>query len=292
MEYVYSLIQKIMSDNIDFPAGILAETTLRCPADCAMCPNKKINNRPRDMSWRLFKKIVDDCRGKQVSEFCPFVHGEPLSWKYLEKGLEYLSQTIPDTSLTIYTNGYLLDSKMSQLLLRHNTREINFSIDGLTKQVYEQHRRGLIYERVLGNTMSFLSEILNHKPRISTHVAFTLTKQNQHEVEAFRSFWESLVDRVDIIPCDGRGGEERLPAYADGSRLPCFQTNSHTYILSDGSVVPCCKDWAGYSVMGNVTDTSLESIWNSDMYKAFRDDIYKGNLPDAEVCQRCVSDRL
>jgi radical SAM protein with 4Fe4S-binding SPASM domain len=276
----------------DFPSGVLVETTIRCPADCIICPNKKINNRPKDMSWSLFRKIVDDCRGKQVKEFCPFIHGEPLSWKFLEKGLDYLYRTIPDTGVVIYTNGYLLDSATTSLLLRDNISEVHFSIDGFSKQIYEQHRRGLVYERVLANVTGFLAELRKSHCGIRTHVALTLTPQNQHEVDAFRLFWEGLVNTVDIIPCDGRGGEERLPAFTDGRQLPCFQAASHAYILSDGSVVPCCKDWAGYSIMGNVVIQSLESIWNSAKYRRFRDDINKGKLPDIEVCRRCLTDKL
>ena len=276
----------------DFPSGVLVETTLRCPADCVICPNKKIDNRPQDMSWTLFQKIVDDCRGKQVREFCPFIHGEPLSWEYLERGLEYLSRTIPDTGVVIYTNGYLLDSNTASLLLRDNVSEVHFSIDGFSKQVYEQHRRGLVYERVIANITRFLAELRKSHRKIRTHVALTLTPQNQGEVDAFRLFWEGLVDTVDIIPCDGRGGEDRLPAFADGSRLPCFQAASHAYILSDGSVVPCCKDWAGYSIMDNVAEQSLESIWNSSGYRRFRDDINKGKPPNIEACRRCMTDKL
>jgi radical SAM protein with 4Fe4S-binding SPASM domain len=281
-----------MSKMPDFPSGVLAETTIRCPADCVICPNKKIDNRPRDMSWSLFRKIVGDCREKQVKEFCPFIHGEPLAWKFLEKGLDYLSRMIPDTGVVIYTNGYLLDANATSLLLRDNISEVHFSIDGLSKQVYEMHRRGLAYERVMSNIMGFLSALHQSKRKIRTHVALTLTPKNQHEVDAFRLFWQGMVDTVDIIPCDGRGGEERLPAFTEGRQLPCFQAASHTYILSDGSVVPCCKDWAGYSIMGNVAKQSLESIWNSAEYRQFRSNINKGKLPDIEVCRRCITDRL
>lgn len=276
----------------EFPTGVLVETTIRCPADCIICPNKKINNRPKDMSWSLFQKIVDDCCRKQVQEFCPFIHGESLSWKHFEKGLDYVSQTLPDTGIVIYTNGYLLDKNKIRLLLRDNITEVHFSIDGVSKQVYEQHRPGLQYERVIANITAYLAELHKSGRKIRTHVAFTLTQQNQHEVDAFRLFWEGLVDVVEIIPCDGRGGEERLPAFTDGRQLPCFQAPSHTYILTDGSVVPCCKDWAGYTIMGNVSEQSLESIWDSKEYRRFRADIKKGKLPEIDVCQRCISDEL
>jgi len=244
------------------------------------------------MSWSLFKKVVDDCRDKQIKEFCPFIHGETLSWKHFEKGLDYISQTLPDTGVVIYTNGYLLDDAKTQLLLRDNISEVHFSIDGLSKRVYEQHRRGLVYERVLANVTRFLTALRKSKQKIRTHVALTLTPQNQLEVDAFRLFWDGLVDMVDIIPCDGRGGEERLPAFTDGRQLPCFQVASHMYILTDGSVVPCCKDWAGYTIMGHISEQSLESIWNSKEYRRFRNNINKGKLPDTEVCRRCLTDQL
>lgn len=281
-----------MNKSTDFPRGVLVETTLRCPADCVICPNKKIKNRPKDMAWSLFQKIVDECRGKNVAEFCPFVHGEPLAWKNFEKGLEYLSQTLIDTGVVIYTNGYLLSPKKIDSLLNDNIKEVSFSVDGFSKEVYELHRCGLEYERVIANITGFLVEHRKSKGKARTRVVMTLTPQNLSEVYDFRQFWNGLVDIVDILPCDGRGGDDRLPAYSDGNQLPCFQAASHTYILTDGSVVPCCKDWAGYSIMGNVVKQSLESIWNSDRYKSFRDDINKGQIPRIEVCRRCINNRL
>ena len=165
------------------------------------------------MSWQLFRKIVDDCRGKQLKEFCPFIHGEPLSWKYFEEGLDYTSRTLPEAGIVIYTNGYLLNAEITALLLTNNVKEVHFSIDGLSKQVYELHRRGLEYERVFSNVTNFLEKLKQSKRKINTHVAFTMTEHNQHEVDRFRLFWERRVDTVDIIPCDGRGGDEKSPAF-------------------------------------------------------------------------------
>jgi radical SAM protein with 4Fe4S-binding SPASM domain len=277
---------------LDFPRSILVETTIRCPADCIICPNKKIKNRPQDMSLALFKKIVDDCRSKQLKEFCPFIHGEPFSWKYLEEGLDYVSKALSGTGIVIYTNGYLLDTNATSLLLKYNVTEIHFSIDGLSKQVYELHRPGLNYERVLANVTAFLLKLKSSGKTVKTHVALTVTRHNEAEVAAFHLFWAGLVDVVDIIPCDGRGGESKLSAFTEGRQLPCFQVEDHIYILTDGSVVPCCKDWAGYSIMGNAAQQSLESIWNIAEYMQFRTDISQSRTPNSELCARCLSDKL
>jgi radical SAM protein with 4Fe4S-binding SPASM domain len=245
------------------------------------------------MPWELFTKIVDECRGKGVTEFHPFINGEPLASPYFQDALDHLSRNLPEAAVHIYTNGYLLDDIMSSMLLRHdNVREVHLSIDGFSKQVYEQHRRGLVYERVLDNVRGFLDRLKHHPDQMTTRVVFTMTPENECEVPAFRELWEGLVDTVDVLPCDGRGGEGRLPAFKDSQQLGCFQVNGRTYILSDGSVVLCCKDWAGYTVLGNVSEESMESIWNSSEYRRLRDDIGHGKLADCEVCRRCVSDSL
>ena len=275
-----------------FPHSILVETTLRCPADCTFCPNKKITDRPVDMSWDLFRKVVDECRGKGVAEFCPFINGEPLAPPYLEDALAYVSRSLPGAAIHIYTSGYLLDDRTGEMLLKNGVREVHFSIDGVSRRVYEEHRRGLIYERVLSNVMGFLARLRKDPAKVGTRVVLTMTPNNEAEVPAFRRLWEGLVDTVDVIPCDGRGGEGRLPAYLGARTLGCFHASYRTYILTDGSIVACCKDWAGYTVLGNVAVSSLESIWNSTAYRKLRGDISRGVFDRFEVCRRCHSDTL
>jgi len=275
-----------------FPSSILVETTLRCPADCSFCPNKKITDRPIDMPWDLFRRIVDECRGKEVAEFCPFINGEPLASPYLEDALAYISHVLPDAAVHIYTSGYLLDDRTAGMLLENGVREVHFSIDGVSKQVYEQHRRGLVYEQVMSNVMGFLTRLRRSPADVGTRVVMTMTPDNEAEVPAFRRLWEGLVDVVDVIPCDGRGGEGRDPAYMDARTLGCLHTSYRTYIQTDGSVVACCKDWAGYTVLGNAAGDSLESIWNSTAYRQLREDVSRGVFDRFEVCRRCVSDTL
>jgi len=244
------------------------------------------------MPWELFKKIVDECRGKAVQEFYPFVNGEPLAYPFLEDALDYVSRTLPDTSINIYTNGFLLDDEKDSLLLKNNVSEVHFSIDGISKQVYEKHRQGLVYEQVMANVMSFLVRLSKQHKKVTTRVVLTMTPGNEKEVAAFRRLWNELVDIVDVIPCDGRGGEGKEPVFMDNRTLGCFYVSSRTYVLTDGSVVPCCKDWAGYTIMGNVAADSLHSIWNSSDYNKLRDDVSRGVFSNFEVCRRCIANEL
>lgn len=276
----------------DFPGGVLVETTLRCPADCVTCPNKKITGRRRDIDWGLFCKIVDECHDVGVAEFHPFINGEPLSWPRLGDGLDYLSRRLPDAAVHIYTSGDGLDGKMTERLLGSSVSEVHFSIDGFSKAVYEAHRRGLSYERVMANVAAFLEAVQSQRAAVGTSVVMTLTEDNRHEADAFRDYWQHRVDVVAVLPCDGRGGEGRSPAGDEGRRLPCFQVASRACVLSDGSVVGCCKDSIGHSVFGNVATQPLREIWNSPDYCRFREEVAGGVPGSFEVCHRCLTDCL
>lgn len=285
-------IMRTKTTGDDFPDGVLVETTLRCPADCVICPNKKIAARRGDIEWGLFCRVVDECRDGGVSEFHPFINGEPLSWPRLADGLNYLARVLPDTAVHIYTSGHGLDEDMTVKLLGSSVREVHFSIDGFSKKVYEAHRRGLSHERVMANVAAFLRAVRRQGAAISTRAVMTLTEDNRHEADAFRDYWRERVDVVEVLPCDGRGGEGRAPAGDEGRCLPCFQVVSHAYVLSDGSVVGCCKDSVGYSTFGNVATETLGEIWNSPEYRRFRQEVSRGAAGDFEVCRRCLSDRL
>ncbi len=277
---------------ISFPRSILVETTLRCPADCIICPNKKVVDRPRDMPWRLFRKVVDDCRGQGLEEFHPFINGEPLASPYLEAALAYLAVALPETAVHIYTSGALLDERMAGVLLRSGVRAVHFSVDGATRQTYEAHRRGLHFDEVLANINTFLGLVRYQHAGVSTRVVMTLTPENAAEEAAFRRYWEGRVDVVEVLPSDGRGGEGRAPAFRDGRMMGCLHVPWRTYVLSDGRVVLCCKDWAGYTVLGNVAEASVAEIWNSPRYVQLRREISRGDFSHSEVCQRCQADAL
>ena len=86
-----------------------------------------------------------------------------------------------------------------------------------------------------------------------------------------------------ILPTPYKSEEEKgTPCEEQEQEFLCTLPWSHAYISPNGDVMPCCY----YAkVMGNVFNTSFESIWNGAGYRQFREQINSGRWPGP--CQSC-----
>lgn len=76
-------------------------------------------------------------------------------------------------------------------------------------------------------------------------------------------------------------------APVQGDEVFCYGLSDHFGILCDGSVVPCCMDSDGVITLGNVFESPLEEILNSqraiDMRRGFAE-----RCASEELCRRCA----
>ncbi|MEE9543363.1 MAG: radical SAM protein, partial [Thermodesulfobacteriota bacterium] len=62
-----------------FPTDLLVETIAECNLECIMCPQKKLTRAKGEMSFELWKKIVDEVAEKSPdTRIWPALMGEPL----------------------------------------------------------------------------------------------------------------------------------------------------------------------------------------------------------------------
>lgn len=54
----------------------------------------------------------------------------------------------------------------------------------------------------------------------------------------------------------------------------------------DGNVACCCNDWRGEVKMGNIVTDGLETVWNSEPFRALRQHLYVGDR-DIGACTGC-----
>ncbi len=93
--------------------------------------------------------------------------------------------------------------------------------------------------------------------------------------------FEILSSGSESHPQDGLYTEEIY------KRISCVVPDFYAYIVSDGSVVPCCvapHHLAPELIMGNVNTQGFKEVWDSDRFQQLRKELLK---PHLEICKCC-----
>lgn len=276
----------------EYPLELVVEVTNRCNLNCIICPRDKMNRKISDMPFELFKKIIDEVRGKvEMIDLC--FAGESLLHKDIFEMIKYAKQNKIKTF--IQTNCMDLDTYISKQLIDSGLDLLVLSIDAADSQTYKIVRSGGDYERVVNNAMNFLQlKKSNGKKNPYTIVQMVYTKFNKDEVKKFYSFWRKYnVDAVRIKPFNTRAGlvTKDYSAIKNGmnknNKKPCIRLWRGMAIYCDGKVVPCCMDYTGRYIIGDVNENSVAEIWNSEPMVHLRELHLNGEYEKSELCKNC-----
>ncbi|MEQ9566734.1 MAG: radical SAM protein, partial [Pseudomonadales bacterium] len=108
--------------------------------------------RARLMSDALFDKICEEITpyADQMRRVTIQLLGEPLLDKKLESKISRLKK-IGIKEVFFSTNGSLFTDKRAVSILESGVDEVDFSVDGATKETFEKIRVGLNYDEVVDN---------------------------------------------------------------------------------------------------------------------------------------------
>src|SRR6202522_897995 len=149
------------------PVCLYLETTNRCNLLCTTCPRTYEElEPPADMSWDLFRSIVDQIPNLQRA----VLHGigEPMLVKNLPRMVRYLKDR--GTYVLFNTNGTVLNEKNGRALIEADLDELRVSFDAANAESYHAIRGKNYFNRILKNVRAFreLQEREGHtKPRVS-----------------------------------------------------------------------------------------------------------------------------
>jgi len=243
------------------------------------------------MDFSLFKKIVDESKGRTELLYMANGVGEPLFHPNIIEMIEYANKSGIHTMLG--TNGTLLTKDLTNRLFNSGLDIIELSIDAATSSTYNKIRGGKNYEQLLKNLNTFAEanrSIKSAKPFII--LQFIMTKFNAQEAEQFYSKFKDLeFDLIAFINCHTWAGN--MPNFSVNHKKPlgkfsnCRLLWSQVAILWNGDVTPCNYDFDGKSVIGNVNKNSIEEIWNCPQMIKIRDYHSSGNYTKVECCKYC-----
>ncbi len=293
-----------MKNKLLIPKRVQLETIYGCNAKCTMCALSLPAARKKGlMPLEMSKHILDELSPykEKIEKLDLFGLGEPLLDPYIFQRIEYAKEK-GFKNIAISTNADLLDKKKQKKLLETGIDTILFSIDGVKKETHEKIRRGVKFERVVGNCQSIIK--MRNEGNYKTRFVIRFIKQesNKAEWESFRKFWTSKLskeknDLVILYDVNTMGGEicskrELIKENEEDSeieRKPCHMPFDRLIILNDGSVPLCCEDTpkAKYC-MGNIKDKSPIEIFNCEKFNKIRQLHLKGKKKTLDICRGCT----
>ncbi len=289
------------------PISMAIEPTTACNLRCPECPSglRSFTRPTGKLSKELFGKTIQEVADHLVY-LTFYFQGEPfLNPQFLEMVQLANRHKIYTTTST---NAHFLDSNNARKTVESGLDRLIISIDGASQQTYESYRKEGELSKVLEGTENIAywkKKLKSTTPRLVWQ--FLVVKPNEHEIPAIKKLSHQYkVDRLVFKTAqiyDYQNGSELIPSLTKYSRYKrtakglweiknpledkCWKMWQSCVITWDGRVIPCCFDKDASHEMGNLTQSSLEEIWNSRPYQAFRNSILRSRS-EIEICKNCT----
>lgn len=278
---------------------IILDITNVCNLRCVHCPHAEMQARsdfkPMHFRWEHFTKIVDELQDHHQPCLIRFVgDGEPLLHPRLLDMVDYAKERSRGI-VNLTTNGTVLAPDKIDRLLDAGIDIIDVSIDALTKPVYSRVRRGGSFERVMLNIFHLLAAREKRSSHLKVMVSFVEQNENAHEADGFRNYWEPLVDYVMVRRLHSHSAarqakqqesRERNEA-GEQERYPCPHLWKRLTIDFMGRIKFCAHDWETGSVLAQIEESTLKSVWQGDALRAIRSRHLASRQDAVSICREC-----
>ncbi len=256
----------------------------------------------------LLERLASDYSGDLL--FADYKHGH---W------LDYFIRL--DVPFHLDTNGSFLSGDRISKLTKSRVESVNVSVDAATPETFKRIRVGPVgLEQILENTRKFVRQLkADNRHDVTVSLGFTLMRSNIHELvdlvkiaselgikrihgrhlEAYESrlYDESLINHQSLYNLWRARALEIGSNYGVNVGLPepfsnqvgsgkghhhCDEPWRSAVILGNSDVMACCVPG---TKMGNLSEQSLEEIWNGPAYQKLRRTVNSTRPPN--ICNSC-----
>jgi len=185
---------------------------------------------------------------------------EPFLYKHLEEVIKISKEQCPESRIEVVTNGDFLTIDKLNAFFEAGLTRLDVSVyDGPDKV----------------------------KPFEDLRVEAGLNKEQFH----IRERWYAPEEHFGIGALSNRAGANIMPEINVNKlntslKRKCFYPFYQLIVDFDGAVLLCNHDWDKRLILGNVKETSILNIWNSEKYKEVRENLANANR-NHSPCNRC-----
>jgi radical SAM protein with 4Fe4S-binding SPASM domain len=289
------------------------ETTSYCPGQCIMCPKKyNFQRKQEHMPISLFKKIIDQVKpenqiGGHYNEgkINLFHYGEPCWYPHFRESINYCKTR--GLYVIISDNASQFNQIHAKEAIETELDEVWLIIEGMDDETSMAIRgKTASFEQGKQNVLQLVEmkkKLNSTKPRVQ--VTMIRQPQNKHHWQKFLDYWSSIDGATPYLGCFSNFGgnipqinqallelqsingqpdeDKRIKKY---NSYRCYYPWHSVSILSDGRVVPCCRDMNGTYILGDLNNQTLEEIWNGIPMQQLRKEWISGKITNP-LCASC-----
>lgn len=269
----------------DFPLFLDIEVTSVCNLRCPFCA-ATYNSEDITKGYiepELVKRIIDEGAENNLYGVKFNYRGEPLLHPQITDFVKYAkNKGLVDVYFN--TNGLRLNDKVADELIEAGMDRISVSFEGFTKEVYETHRVGSNFEKVLRN----IKNLKERKARLNVRhphirVQTVLLPELLDKLDAYREFWIEYADEVAYLDYKDMKERQKGVEYA----WACPQIWQRMQVWWDGTITPCNHDDDADLSPGNANQMSIRDAWHSGSVNRVRQAHTEGQSHVIAGCDGC-----
>lgn len=280
--------------------ALMIELTNTCNAKCPLCPTGA-GSLGRDkgfISKKLFHKIMNEVRDlNHKLHLTSFNYGEP----FLHPQWFDLYDMIPNNVFhKTSTNGFVFYRQDEiDMLAKSRLNECVVSIDGSTNELNSVYRVGVDLDKIHQGLNYFFKKYGKQANRPKIKIQTILFPYNRNDLNNIKSKFTNLYDEIyfklpnfnmttfketqDINMQTKQSVTEHIPN--------CCSIFAKSFVINwNGECNPCCHDYRGEVIIGDVNNQTITEVFNSKKSNDFYENIIL-NRHKNDICRVCPVDR-
>ncbi|PIE67498.1 MAG: hypothetical protein CSA23_03465 [Deltaproteobacteria bacterium] len=307
-----------------YPKQIEIEVTTHCHLKCKMCEHTYWSEKPRHMSFKEFKRVVDQFPRLRWIGMTGI--GSSFLNKDYMKMVRYM-KTERKAFVEFFDHFHKLDASIARECIELGVNKLWVSLENAHAETYNEYRLGSNFETVIRNIWDMVKlkrELKSPIPELWFH--FIINKHNVKEMKDYVDivaeiadyecaysapliYWTNMLafDEVsDIAVTPSREWVEEVKAYCKkkgvfhvfNENVTCDKPMSHCvkwtepFVLASGHIQPCCalneantRQWQKDNAFMNLFEDDFRKWWHSAAREEFMGKLRGGDIN--EICRYC-----
>ncbi len=292
---------------LETPFLLYVDPSSACNFKCEFCPTghidlvKEANYKRRILPLDLFEKFVNDLKefSRPIRVLRMNKIGEPFLNKHLPQMIRLAKQSQRIENIDLATNASLFTPQLLTEVIDAGLDRLNISLEGITSEQYLEHAKVHVDFAEIVASIRWLyehrgsCEITIKAPEDYLDEAqkklFFDTFGNHCDrifLEKLSPIWPEFDMETRVVNFTPPSGSGQYGQKLD-QKLVCTYIFYAMAINADGTVSACCPDWGQKLVIGDLRNSSLKEIWNSEPMQKLRRQHLEGQRHNNEVCRNC-----